>query len=62
MRAIDHPYRSNALNLLLSYRIELEARENLEAEEKELMMQLSPLLLELFGAEGRSLHCYDDLG
>jgi Domain of unknown function (DUF4351) len=42
----EHPYRNNALDLLLSYKIELEAKQNTEPEERELIMQLSPLLLE----------------
>ena len=47
---INHPYRSNALDLLLSYRIELEARQTTEPEEWALIMQLSPLLLERISA------------
>jgi hypothetical protein len=42
----EHPYRNNALDLLLSYKLELEAKQNIEPEERELIMQLSPLLLE----------------
>jgi Domain of unknown function (DUF4351) len=50
----DHVYRNNALNLLLSYTIELEARKDTEPEERDLIMQLSPLLLErLEAAEQR---------
>ena len=47
---INHPYRNNALDLLLSYRIELEARQTTEPEERALIMQLSPLLLERISA------------
>ena len=46
----NHPYRSNALDLLLSYRVELEAKQNIEPEEQALIMQLSPLLLERIAA------------
>jgi hypothetical protein len=46
----DHPDRSNALDLLLSYRVELEAKQNIEPEEQKLIMQLSPLLLERIAA------------
>lgn len=46
----NHPYRSNALDLLLSYKVELEAKQNIEPEERELIMQLSPLLLERIAA------------
>ena len=46
----DHPDRSNALDLLLSYKIELEAKQNIEPEEQKLIMQLSPLLLERIAA------------
>jgi flagellar biosynthesis/type III secretory pathway protein FliH len=41
-----HPERDNTLNLLVSYRIELAAKQNPEPEEQELVMQLSPLYLE----------------
>ena len=47
---INHPYRSNALDLLLSYKVELEARQTTEPEERALIMQLSPLLLERISA------------
>ena len=47
---INHPYRSNALDLLLSYRVELETRQTIEPEERALIMQLSPLLLERISA------------
>ncbi len=42
----EHPYRSNALDLLGNLKIILEAREIIEPEEQELIMQLSPLYLE----------------
>jgi hypothetical protein len=42
----SHPLRSNALDLFLSLKLELEAKPSIEAEERELIMQLSPLLLE----------------
>jgi Domain of unknown function (DUF4351) len=41
-----HPERENTLNLLVSYRMELAAKQNPEPEEQELVMQLSPLYLE----------------
>ena len=47
---INHPYRNNALDLLLSYRVELEAKQTIEPEERALIMQLSPLLLERISA------------
>ena len=47
---INHPYRSNALDLLLSYKVELEVRRTIEPEERALIMQLSPLLLERISA------------
>ena len=47
---VNHPYRSNALDLLLSYRVELEAKQTIEPEEQALIMQLSPLLLERISA------------
>ncbi len=50
----EHVYRTNALNLLLSYTVELEAKQDTEPEERDLIMQLSPLLLErLEAAEQR---------
>jgi Domain of unknown function (DUF4351) len=51
-----HPYRGNALDLFLSLKLELEAKQNTEPEELELIMQLSPLFLEKIDAakqEGR---------
>ena len=47
---INHPYRSNALDLLLSYKVELEVRRTIEPEERALIVQLSPLLLERISA------------
>jgi Domain of unknown function (DUF4351) len=41
-----HPERDNTLNLLVSYRMELAAKQNPEPEEQELVVQLSPLYLE----------------
>jgi hypothetical protein len=41
-----HPERDNTLNLLVSYRMELAAKQNPEPEEQDLVMQLSPLYLE----------------
>ena len=43
---IEHPYRKSLLNLLVSYRMELAAKQDAETEEQELVMQLSPLYLE----------------
>jgi hypothetical protein len=42
----EHPYRNNALDLLGNLKVILEARETIEPEEQELIMQLSPLYLE----------------
>ena len=42
----EHPYRNNALDLLGNLKVILEARETIELEEQELIMQLSPLYLE----------------
>jgi len=42
----EHPYRNNALDLLGNLKIILEARETIEPEDQELIMQLSPLYLE----------------
>ena len=42
----EHPYRNNALDLLGNLKVILEAREKIEPEEQELIMQLSPLYLE----------------
>jgi Domain of unknown function (DUF4351) len=42
----EHPYRNNALDLLGNLKVILEARETIEPEEQELIVQLSPLYLE----------------
>jgi Domain of unknown function (DUF4351) len=42
----DNPYRQNALNLLGNLTVILESRDNIEPEDRELLMQLSPLYLE----------------
>ncbi len=42
----QHPYRNSALDLLGNLKVILEAREIIEPEEQELIMQLSPLYLE----------------
>jgi Domain of unknown function (DUF4351) len=42
----EHPQRDNVLDLLGNLKIILEARINIEPEEQELIMQLSPLYLE----------------
>ena len=49
----EHPYRENALELLGNLRVILEARETIEPEEQELIMQLSPLYLEKIQAAER---------
>ncbi len=41
-----HPYRQNVLELLVNLKVTLEARTNIESEDRELIMQLSPLYLE----------------
>jgi hypothetical protein len=38
----EHPFRSNALELIYSWRISLEGKENLDEDERELIMNLSP--------------------
>jgi hypothetical protein len=43
---LEHPDRGNALDLFLSLKLELEAKQTIEPEEQDLIMQLSPLLLE----------------
>lgn len=43
---VKNPFRSNALELLYSLRINLEASQNLDEEDRELIMQLSPLYLQ----------------
>jgi hypothetical protein len=42
----EHPLRSRTLDLLLSWSISIEDRENLDEEERVLIMQLSPLYRE----------------
>jgi hypothetical protein len=42
----NHPFRQNALDWLGNLKVILDARETLEPEERDLMMQLSPLYLE----------------
>jgi Domain of unknown function (DUF4351) len=42
----QHPQRDNVLDLLGNLKVILEARTNIEPEEQELIMQLSPLYLE----------------
>jgi hypothetical protein len=49
----DNPYRENALELLGNLRVILEARETIEPDEQELIMQLSPLYLEKIQAAER---------
>lgn len=41
-----HPYRQNTLELLVNLKVTLEARTNIQPEDRELIMQLSPLYLE----------------
>ena len=41
-----HPYRDNTLDLFLSLKLELEAKQKIKSEERELIMSLSPLLVE----------------
>ncbi len=50
---INHPYRDNVLDLLGNLRVTLEAKINIEPEERELIMQLSPLYLEKIQAAER---------
>jgi hypothetical protein len=42
----EHPLRSNALLLLTNLRANLEASEDLDEEDRELIMELSPLVLQ----------------
>lgn len=42
----SHPYRGNTLDLFLSLKLELEAKQIIEPDERKLIMQLSPLLVE----------------
>ncbi len=53
---VSDPYRADALDLFLSLRLELEAKQSIDIDEQELIMQLSPLYLEKIQAakqEGR---------
>jgi hypothetical protein len=43
---VSDPYRADALDLFLSLRLELEAKQSIDIDEQELIMQLSPLYLE----------------
>lgn len=43
---VKNPFRSNALELLYSLRTNLEARQNLDVDDRDLIMQLSPLYLQ----------------
>jgi hypothetical protein len=49
----SHPFRQNALEWLGNLKVILDSRANLEPEERELMMQLSPLYLEKIQAAER---------
>lgn len=42
----EHPDRQSLLDLLVSYRMELAAKQDAEPDEQELVMQLSPLYVE----------------
>jgi hypothetical protein len=50
---MNHPYRDNVLDLLGNLRVTLEAKTTIEPEERELIMQLSPLYLEKIQAAER---------
>jgi Domain of unknown function (DUF4351) len=50
---MNHPYRDNVLDLLGNLRVTLEAKVNIEPEERDLIMQLSPLYLEKIQAAER---------
>ena len=50
---MNHPVRDNVLDLLGNLRVTLEAKVNIEPEERELIMQLSPLYLEKIQAAER---------
>jgi hypothetical protein len=41
-----HPYRQNTLELLGNLKVTLESQENIQPEDRDLIMQLSPLYLE----------------
>lgn len=44
--SLDNPLRSNALKLLTNLRANLQSSQNLDEEERELLMELSPLYLQ----------------
>jgi hypothetical protein len=48
-----HPYRQNTLELLVNLKVTLEARTDIQPEDRELIMQLSPLYLEQLQAAER---------
>ncbi len=50
---MNHPYRANVLDLLGNLRVTLEAKANIQPEERDLIMQLSPLYLEKIEAAER---------
>jgi Domain of unknown function (DUF4351) len=50
---MNHPYRENVLDLLGNLRVTLEAKANIESEERDLIMRLSPLYLEKIQAAER---------
>jgi Domain of unknown function (DUF4351) len=50
---MNHPYRDNVLDLLGNLRVTLAAKTTIEPEERELIMQLSPLYLEKIQAAER---------
>ncbi len=41
-----HPYRQNTLELLSNLKVTLESQDNIPPEDRDLIMQLSPLYLE----------------
>jgi hypothetical protein len=41
-----HPYRQNTLELLSNLKVTLESQETIQPEDRDLIMQLSPLYLE----------------
>jgi hypothetical protein len=50
---MNHPYRENVLDLLGNLRVTLAAKANIEPDERDLIMQLSPLYLEKIQAAER---------
>ena len=59
----EHPYRQNTLELLGNLKVTLEARTNIQPEDRDLIMQLSPLYLEQIQAakqEGKQEGKYED--